>query len=242
MRVAVLNDDATQLDLIRQTVRTIGHDAQGFTDGASFLRALRRDRFDVLVFDWQLPDIGAIELLRAARANFGQRVPVLVIADPGVAPEVIEALAAEADDFMLAPVRYAELSARLRSLLRRVLPQSAATELLFGPFRLDVNGRRIEREGRPVVLKHKEFDLALYLFRHLGQLLSRRQLLEAVWGIDGEVVSRSLDTHASRLRTKLGLTPASGFRLASIYGVGYRLERLGGIELPAGIAAAAAPQ
>jgi DNA-binding response OmpR family regulator len=240
MRVAVLDDDATQLELVRQTVHSIGHDAHGFSDGAAFLRALRRERFELLVFDWQLPDIGAIELLRAARANLGARVPVLVIADPGIAAERIEALAAEADDFMLAPVRCAELSARLRSLLRRVGPSAAPSELVFGPFRVDVTGRRIERNGLPVALKHKEFDLALYLFRHLGQLLSRRQLLQAVWGVDGEVASRSLDTHASRLRTKLGLAPQSGFRLASIYGVGYRLERFGAAAMPNGTVASTA--
>ena len=78
-----------------------------------------------------------------------------------------------------------------------------------------------------VVLKQKEFDLAVFLFKNIGRLLSRKHLLEAVWGIEAEVSSRSLDTHVSRLRMKLGLMPENGYRLAAIYSVGYRLEAVG---------------
>ena len=88
----------------------------------------------------------------------------------------------------------------------------------------DVARSGIELAGKAIDVRNKEFDLALFLFRNVGRLLSRRHLTEAVWGIEGEVHSRSLDTHISRLRTKLRLHPANGFRLYAVYSVGYRLE------------------
>jgi DNA-binding response OmpR family regulator len=233
MRVAVLDDDVNQRELIERALQAIGHDCRGFNAGMPLLRALRRDRFDLLIADSQPPDIGALELLRAARVNLPERVAVLVVADRNAQADVIDALMANADDFIVAPVRAAELAARVSALLRRVGPGAASAEFSFGRFRFEVDGRRVERDGQAVTLKHKEFDLALHLFRNVGRLLTRRQLLDAVWGSEVDGVSRSLDTHASRLRTKLGLVPASGFRLNSIYGVGYRLERTSKSSTPA---------
>jgi DNA-binding response OmpR family regulator len=205
----------------------MGHDCHGFTDSKSFLRALRRESFDLLVLDWQLPDVSGIEVLRWARENLAERVPVLFITNRSAEADVIEGLAAGADDFMIKPIRVGELMARVKALLRRAYHQQSPTELSFGRYAFDVAGNQLLVEGEPVSLKQKEFDLALFLFQNMGRLLSRKHLLEAVWGIDGEVSSRSLDTHVSRIRTKLGLNPENGFRLAAIYSVGYRLESIG---------------
>ena len=224
MRVAALDDDATQLELIQRTLTSLGHDCHGFTDGRSYLRSLRRESYDLLVLDWQLPDISGLEVLRWARENLSERVPVLFITNRSAEADVIEGLAAGADDFMIKPIRVGELIARVKALLRRAYLQQPPTELAFGRYRFDIIGSQIFVDGHPVVLKQREFDLALFLFQNIGRLLSRKHLLEAVWGIEAEVSSRSLDTHVSRLRTKLGLHPEHGFRLAAIYSVGYRLE------------------
>ena len=224
MRVAALDDDATQLELIQRTLTSLGHDCHGFTDSRSYLRSLRRESYDLLVLDWQLPDISGLEVLRWARENLSERVPVLFITNRSAEADVIEGLAAGADDFMIKPIRVGELIARVKALLRRAYLQQPPTELAFGRYRFDIIGSQIFVDGHPVVLKQREFDLALFLFQNIGRLLSRKHLLEAVWGIEAEVSSRSLDTHVSRLRTKLGLHPEHGFRLAAIYSVGYRLE------------------
>ena len=226
MRVAALDDDATQLELAQRTLAGMGHDCHGFTDSKSFLRALRRESFDLLVLDWQLPDVSGIEVLRWARENLAERVPVLFITNRSTEADVIEGLSAGADDFMIKPIRVGELMARVKALLRRAYHQQSPTELVFGRYAFDVTGNQLLVDGDSVSLKQKEFDLALFLFQNMGRLLSRKHLLEAVWGIDGEVSSRSLDTHVSRIRTKLGLNPENGFRLAAIYSVGYRLEAL----------------
>jgi DNA-binding response OmpR family regulator len=227
MRVAALDDDANQLELTQRTLAAMGHDCHGFTDSKAFLRALRRETFDLLVLDWELPDISGLEVLRWARENLEERVPVLFITNRNTEADVIEGLSAGADDFMIKPMRVGELTARVKALLRRAYHQQAPNELAFGRYRFDVASAKIAIDGVPVTLKQKEFDLALFLFQNIGRLLSRKHLLEAIWGIEAEVASRSLDTHVSRLRTKLGLHPENGYRLAAIYSVGYRLEAVG---------------
>ncbi|HKX42828.1 MAG TPA: response regulator transcription factor [Burkholderiaceae bacterium] len=235
MRVAVLDDDQAQLDLAQQTLETMGHDFHGYTDGKTLLRALRRETYDLLILDWQLPDISGIQVMRWVRENLEERVPILFVTNRSAEADVIEGLSAGADDFMVKPIRVGELTARVNALLRRAYHLKSTGEVVIDRYRFDTASGTIHLDGRTVVLKQKEFDLALFLFQNLGRLLSRKHLLEAVWGIEAEVSSRSLDTHISRLRTKLGLVPEQGYRLAAIYSVGYRLEALNpGTATPAG--------
>jgi DNA-binding response OmpR family regulator len=203
MRVAVLDDDQVHLELARQTLEGTGHDFHGFPDGKSLLRALRRETFDLLILDWELPDISGIEVMRWARENLEAPVPILFVTNRSAESDVIEGLSAGADDFMVKPIRVGELMARVSALLRRAYPNKSGGEFEIDRYR---------------------FDPAVFLFRNLGRLLSRKHLLEAVWGIEAEISSRSLDTHISRLRGKLGLMPENGYRLSAVYSVGYRLE------------------
>ena len=224
MRVAVLDDDRVHLELARQTLEGIGHDFHGFTDGRTLLRALRRETFDLLILDWELPDISGIEVMRWARENLEEPVPILFVTNRSAESDVIEGLSAGADDFMVKPIRVGELTARIGALLRRAYPNKSSGEFEIDRYRFDPATAQIRVGEQAVVLKQKEFDLAVFLFRNIGRLLSRKHLLEAVWGIEAEVSSRSLDTHISRLRGKLGLMPENGYRLSAIYSVGYRLE------------------
>jgi DNA-binding response OmpR family regulator len=95
-----------------------------------------------------------------------------------------------------------------------------------GSFRIDVQGRTLEKDGAVIELTQKEFEVAALLFRNVGRLLSRAYLLDSVWGISADVSTRTVDTHASQLRSKLGLYPESGWRLSAVYQHGYRLERV----------------
>jgi DNA-binding response OmpR family regulator len=238
MRVAALDDELDQLELIRQTLATMGHDCHGFTNSKAFLRALRRETFDLLILDWYVPDISGLEVLRWARDNLSEQVPVLFVTNRNTEADVIEGLNAGADDFMIKPMRTGELTARVKAMLRRAYHRQPPNEVSFGRYRFNVAGAQITVDDRPVTLKQKEFDLALFLFQNIGRLLSRKHLLEAVWATEADVTSRSLDTHVSRLRTKLGLQPENGYRLAAIYSVGYRLES---IALPGAADAAEIP-
>jgi len=212
------------LDLARRTLEGIGHDVHCFIDGRTLQRELRRESFDLLILDWELPDISGIEVVRWARENLEQPVPVLFVTNRCEESDVIEGLSAGADDFMVKPIRIGELTARVNALLRRAYPQKCSGAFVIGRYSFDPATAQIRVGDENIVLKQREFDLAVFLFQNVGRLLSRKHLLEAVWGIEAEVTSRSLDTHASRLRAKLGLMPENGYRLVAIYSVGYRLE------------------
>jgi DNA-binding response OmpR family regulator len=224
MRVAALHDDSTQHQLSHQALAALGHECHRFDNSVALLRALRRENFDMLLIDWSLPDFSGLEVLRWVRVQLRERVPVLFITESRNEADVIEGLAAGADDFMVKPVRPDELGARINALLRRSYHRQHEAALVFGRYTLELATRRALIGNVAVALKQKEFDLALFLFQNLGRLLAREHLLQAVWGIAASVTSRSLDTHMSRVRTKLALTPENGFRLAAVYGVGYRLE------------------
>jgi DNA-binding response OmpR family regulator len=225
MRIAVLDEDPTQLELIQQTLGAADHDCHGYKDTKALLRGLRRESFDLLVIDAKSPDYVALETMRWARVNLLDRLPVLYISERTSEADIVEALVCGADSLMSKPIRAGELRARVDALLRRSYQRSAAeSEFVHGRYHFDLTLAVASVDGSAVTLKRREFDLALFMFRNIGRLLSRQHVLEAVWNGEVEVSSRSLDTHVCRLRTKLGLTPDNGFKLAAVYGVGYRLE------------------
>jgi DNA-binding response OmpR family regulator len=238
MRVAALHDNSTQHEISHAAIAALGHECHRFDSSVELLRALRRESFDLLLLDWLLPDFSGLEVLRWARVQLKERVPVLFITEPSCEADVIEGLVAGADDFMLKPIGTHELGARIRALLRRSCHRQPAAALVFGRYAFDAATRCVTVGDTSVQLKQKEFDLALFLFQNPGRLLSRQHLMQTVWGIDAAVNSRSLDTHASRVRSKLALRAPSGFRLAAIYGVGYRLDL---VSQPASRAAAEPP-
>ena len=187
---------------------------------------LRDEVFDLLVLDWRPPDFDGIEVIRKLRESFGNRLPLLLTAAPEDKTRMATALLAGADDFMVKPLGSAELQARVQALLRRAYPTRFERELAYGPYHFSPLTGTIRLHGEPVRLKQREYELALLLFRNIGRLLSREHLMQAIWGQELGSGSRSLDTHVSRLRVRLALRPENGMVLASVYGLGYRLELL----------------
>jgi DNA-binding response OmpR family regulator len=124
------------------------------------------------------------------------------------------------------------LLARLHALLRRAYPEQTGEILTSGDYVFDQKAKTLTHKGRLLELKHREYELAYLLFSRLGELLSRKYLQESVWGGQADVVSRTLDTHVSRLRVKLDLRPENGYRLSSVYSLGYRLEALSSRAVP----------
>ena len=231
MRIAALDDEPCQLELIQQTMEGIGHECHIYTEGKSLLRDLRQQTFDLLILDWSLPDVSGPTVVKWIRQDLASRLPILFVTNRREEADMVEGLTAGADDFMVKPIRVGELEARVRALLRRAYPRQHEAEVSFGPYHFMLHSRVLLVNGAPVELKHREYELALFLFQNLGRLLSREHLREAVWGLGPDAPSRSLDTHISRLRTKLDLRPANGFLLSAIYGLGYRLEAIEGDAL-----------
>ena len=141
--------------------------------------------------------------------------------------DIVTALEAGADDYMIKPVKQMEMLARINALGRRSLAQDDQKQILeVPPFTLDPVARTVERNGDNIEMTYKEFDLAMFLFRNIGRIMSRGHILENVWGRNPDINTRTVDTHISRLRNKLGLNKENGWKLSAIYQHGYRLEKL----------------
>lgn len=224
MRIAALDDEALQLDLVKQATEAMGHVCHTYLTGAQLLRSLRRETYDLLIVDWHLPDTTGPEVVRWVRKNVEAKLPILFVTNRQEERDIVEGLGSGADDFMVKPVRIGELTARVSALLRRAYPENTAGAQTFGRYQFLPETRSIEIDGTPVELKNREYELALFLFQNMGRLLSRDHLKEIVWGQVADIQSRSLDTHISRLRMLLDLRPANGFIVTAVYGVGYRFE------------------
>jgi DNA-binding response OmpR family regulator len=229
MRIAVLDDDRSQTDLVSQVLTAAGHLCYAFNSGKEMLNQLRRESFDMLIIDWQVPDLSGAEVLHWAREKLSENLPVLFMTSRSGEDDIVTGLAAGADDYMIKPIRRGELVARVQALLRRAYPtQNAVEQIQFNQYVFEPRTTRLTAAGEPIELTQKEFDLALLFFRNLGRPLSRAYILEAVWSRDVEIPSRTMDTHVSRVRSKLQLRPENGFRLAPVYSYGYRLEQISG--------------
>lgn len=224
VRIALLEDDPEQADIVKRWLEQAGHDVHGFGRGADLLRRASRESFDLYLLDWILPDIDGDEVLRRLRQERDITAPVIFVTSRDAEEDVVAALKAGADDYMTKPLRRLELLSRVEAVLRRTLRPLAQPLLEVGHYRFDLTTREVQVAGEPVVLTDKEFELSLFLFRHQGQLVSRGHLMDAVWGKNADIATRTLDTHISRLRGKLSLRPENGVRLASVYNFGYRLE------------------
>jgi DNA-binding response OmpR family regulator len=227
MRVAIVEDDTHVGQLMCLWLEEAGHSSQHCLSGKPFLQVMARESFDLVILDWMLPDTSGDQLLAWLRANVDWQIPVIFVTSRDTEEDIVHGLNLGADDYITKPVRRNEFLARLGAVLRRTAPAPAKDELLdLPPFRIDTAARRIARDGQDIDLTQKEYELALFLFRNPGRLLSRRHLLESVWGHQSEINTRTVDTHISRLRTKMALLPEQGWRLSAVYNHGYRLERL----------------
>ncbi len=227
MRVAVVEDDSQQRDMVERALAEAGFKVHSFRNGRDFLREFSRESFDLLVVDWRLPDVPGIEIVKTIRARPHAPVGILFATVRDEEADVIEAFEAGADDYMVKPVRTGEMVARLRALLRRAAAAQPSPDVWrYDRFRFDVARSQAWNREQPVALTAKEFQLALLLLRNVGRPLSRGHLRESVWGSGTDLPTRTLDTHISRVRSKLGLRPTEGFLLAPVYSYGYRLERL----------------
>jgi DNA-binding response OmpR family regulator len=222
MIFAVVEDSRSQAEVLKALLKSEGHQVEVFSDGNSCIEALKIRDFDFFVIDWTLPDIGGDEVLRQVREKCGWDVPVLFCTGRTGEEDASDILRLGADDYIPKPIRYMEFMARVHALLRRRQPRPAP--IRFGSIEIDMEGRRIRLAGIDVELTQREFELSVILLRNIGRVLSRDELLSSVWARDAGVDTRTVDTHASRLRKKLGLAGESGLMLSSVYGQGYRLD------------------
>ena len=225
MRIALLEDDSDQADLASLWLQDAGHEVKIFSTSKDFQRSVARDSFDLLILDWILPDINGDVVLKWVRETVDWPIPVLFMTQRDAEEDVVHILELGADDYMAKPVAQAVLIARVNALGRRSRPRDntrQATE--YGVYRMDPTTHTATVNGEAIELTSREFDLALFLFRNSGRILSRGHILESVWGSSPDLNTRTVDTHISRLRKKLNISEENGWRLKAIYQHGYRLE------------------
>ncbi|MBL8517895.1 MAG: response regulator transcription factor [Betaproteobacteria bacterium] len=233
MRIALLEDDKDLADVFARWLADAGHQCHTFLDGKALQRVASRESFDLFMLDWQVPDLSGPEVLTWLRETQRVQAPVLFATARDAEEDIVAALQAGADDYMVKPVRRFELLARITALGRRVAAPEAAEVLEAGAVKLDVAARQATVAGAAVDLTDKEFDVAAFLIRNLGSLLSRGHISENVWGRSADVPTRTVDTHMSRLRKKLAMAPEHGLKLTSVYNFGYRLDRVTDEAAPA---------
>ncbi len=227
MRIAYLEDDAEMAATVGGWLREAGYEVVWFASGIACAEAVVSQRFDLCLLDWLVPDLSGTEVLARLQIKLRRAMPPVVFTTGRDSEEdVVRVLTAGADDYLVKPMSRPLLLARLDVLFRRQRGLSGGSQMQdFGRLIVDHGRRQLVLDHERVHLTERETDLALFLFQNIGRALSREKLIQVVWSKTPRIDTRTVDVHVSLLRRKLGLTPEHGWRLTSIYGHGYRLER-----------------
>lgn len=223
MRLAIVDGSRSQATVLKALLTSEGHEIEIFPDGDACLCTLTHRSFDCFVIEWALPSIDGKEVLRRIRDHVGWKPFIIICAGNANEEDAADVLRLGADDFVLKPLRYMEFMARIHALSRR-FGNPLSVQSRFGDFELKDQERRILRSGKAIELTQTEFDLAFLFFSNVSRLYSREELLMQIWSQHSDIDTRTVDTHTSRIRKKLGLDGQHGYILSSVYGVGYRLD------------------
>lgn len=235
MRVGILEDDPVLAKQLDEWITSAGHSSFVFHLGQRLIRFLAHETVDILVVDWNIPDISGLELINWSRQHAMWHPPVLMLTGRTSDMDIVTALRAGADEYVTKPVHLDVLLARIEALYRLAYPTHASGNVeTFGAFALNSRTNALSVAGEEIVLTRKEFALALLMFRNNGRTLSRSHIYEAVWGGNGDVATRTLDAHVSKLRSKINGRRPDAVTLESIHGCGYRLDLADAATAPRG--------
>ena len=219
--ILLIEDDNGIRSAITRALTDLGHAVTTSNRGMSGLESAVDNQPDVVLLDLGLPDVDGLQVLAMLRAV--SKVPVIVITARDDDADMVRALNAGADDYVVKPFGIEQLEARLRAVLRRSSSVLVQVPLVVGGLTVDPRKRSVSLDGRPIDLSRKEFDLLLALAQRPGEVVSKRELLADVWRQNYGGGDRTVDVHLSWLRRKLGETAADPRYLHSVRGVGVRL-------------------
>ena len=222
MRILIVEDDTEAAEAMARGLSEAGHECTTAADGEEGLTSARAGEFDVMVVDRMMPKMNGVQLVESIRRE-GDRTPVLFLSALGEVGDRVDGLQAGADDYLVKPYAFAELSARIEALARRRDTGSVHTLLKVGELEMDLIARTVHRQGKEIDLQPREFQLLEFMMRHAGQSVTRTMLLEKVWHYHFDPQTNVIDVHISRLRSKID----KGFdrpMLQTVRGAGYRLD------------------
>ena len=221
MRILVIEDEATLASFVEQALRAEGHSVTVCHDGESGEAAALTGDYALVLLDLMLPGKTGLAVLDAIRAR-SPDLPVIVLTARAAVEQKVQGLDRGANDYVTKPFSFEELLARVRAQLRAPGQREAAV-LEAGGIRMDLRTRRVQRDGHQVMLTAREFYLLEYLMRHPDQVLSRQQILNAVWGFDFDPGTKVLEVYVGYLRRKLS-DGGEANPIETVRGAGYRLR------------------
>ena len=208
--------------MLSDRLQSKGYAVESASDGISGLNMARATSYDAIILDLMLPGKSGMDVCHELRAH-GLGTPILMLTARGALEDKVDGLRAGADDYLAKPFEMDELVARLHALIRRSTRavQSTRESYDFGDFRLDIKSQRLYKADQEIPVSNQEFRLLAYLVQHEGELMSRKQLLEAVWGYQAIPNTRTVDVHVAWLRSKIETTSRPRFIL-TVRGKGYK--------------------
>ncbi|WP_018921704.1 response regulator transcription factor [Salsuginibacillus kocurii] len=229
-KLLVVDDEESIITLLTYNLEQSGYEVNTAMDGKTALEKAKKISYDLIVLDLMIPELDGLEVCRQVR-QYNQSVPILMLTAKDDEFDKVLGLELGADDYMTKPFSPRELTARVRAILRRVehLPAGGKEKedeevIHLGSLTLYPHNYEVYFEGNPVDLTPKEFELLLYLIHHKGRVLTRDQLLNAVWNYEFVGDTRIVDVHISHLRDKFEPNSKKPIYIKTIRGLGYKLE------------------
>ncbi|RAS00357.1 response regulator transcription factor [Cupriavidus alkaliphilus] len=228
MNIALLMGFSPQLRTVAELLEGAGFRCRVFETGRELIHRVSQDLYDMLLIDDALPDLPALEVVRAVRSARSRDVPIILLAADNSEDKLVDALDAGADDYVCRPLNGRVLMARITALRRRVTGERVRQGLVVqaGPYQLNSMGRFATLHGERIAMTPKEFDLAMMLFSNVGRVLAAERIQQAIWRHELPPLSRALAGLISRLRKTLRIGVANGIVITVVYAHGYRLDVL----------------
>ncbi len=222
-RILLVEDEPGLVLTLTDRLKGEVYQVESARDGEAGLARASSEPFDLLILDLMLPRKSGFDVCRDLRQR-GVTTPILMLTARGETIDKVVGLKLGADDYLTKPFEMAELLARVEALLRRVPSAAGAAGSVhqFGSVRVDLRGAEVTRDGKPLALSAREFQLLRYFIEHRGATLSRDELLNNVWGYDSETTTRTVDVHVGWLRQKLEDNPKYPRYILTVHGLGYK--------------------
>jgi two-component system alkaline phosphatase synthesis response regulator PhoP len=222
-RVLVVEDDEAMAVALRDGFTYEGHEVTVARDGEAGLQHAREDSPDIIILDVMLPKMTGLEVCKTLRGE-GSALPIIMLTARGQEIDKVLGLKLGADDYVTKPFSFMELMARVEAVLRRAQPGSGTPSAIheFGDVIVDIDRHEASKGGSQLELTPREFRLLGYFLAHRGEVVSREELLDAVWGYDTIPFTRTVDTHIAKLRKKIEDDPSDPEHLITVHRLGYK--------------------